>query len=196
MLPFAFIFHEPNRQIIATYLPIQINNYFLLINIQQYYDIPFAKMTYYNIRKADISDWIDIDKCNRITAAENYDGTFYKSFLESTDASNFILELNYDETVGYILATKQQNPSSKAIGHIMSICILKDHRKKGYGKKLIKKVEHDLIFRFGIKYMSLHVKVTNTIAYNLYTKLGYKKVETIKKYYKNTDGYLMKKYIK
>jgi len=40
----------------------------------------------------------------------------------------------------------------------------------------------------------LHVKQSNTIAYNLYEKLGFAVIQTLPNYYGDEDGFLMAKF--
>lgn len=76
-------------------------------------------------------------------------------------------------------------------GHIISICVARDYRKRGLGRKLMELIEE--YFRSRNVCMSrLEVKTTNTEALRLYSSLGYEKREILKSYYPDgEDAYLM-----
>lgn len=155
-----------------------------------------------NIRKATLDDIDEIDKCNRLVLPENYDKKIYEQVFGYDGISSFVVtKEKTNKIIGYIISYVQQDNTKKTTipsleGHIMSIGILEDYRRKGYGKKLLECVENDLKKRFNIKYMTLHVRKTNKPAQYLYSKLYYNRHKKIKKYYDNNkDDFLMKKYI-
>ena len=145
------------------------------------------------IRKALSSDIDAIDKCNRIVLPENYDRKTYESLFEFEGFVSFVVEED-DKIVGYVMAFLDKDSKKKIIGHIMSIGILKDYRRRGYGRKLLELAENDLKERFKIKCITLHVRKKNKAAYKLYCKMHYGRIKKVKDYYEdNEDAYLMKK---
>ncbi|MCI1931802.1 MAG: ribosomal protein S18-alanine N-acetyltransferase [Clostridia bacterium] len=81
-------------------------------------------------------------------------------------------------------------------GQITNVAVLPEYRGLGIGRKLMEKIiktgeERNMI---GI---TLEVKISNTVAQNLYTSLGFKPEGFRKNYYKDTneDAVIMWKYL-
>jgi ribosomal-protein-alanine acetyltransferase len=77
-------------------------------------------------------------------------------------------------------------------GHILTIDVLPDYRRKGIGQMLIQETER-ILKQKGAKASRLEVKEDNYAAINLYKKLGYEKVGKLKNYYGNSHGIYLNK---
>ncbi len=75
---------------------------------------------------------------------------------------------------------------------IIDVIIDEKYRNKGYGKKLVSEVI-DLAFSNNCNNITLEVSTLNKVAIKLYKNMGFEIVGIRKKYYKDNDGYLMKK---
>ena len=73
--------------------------------------------------------------------------------------------------------------------NILSIATKKEHKNKGYASSLIEKIKKVALNQN--KSVSLEVKSKNIIAYNLYTKLGFKVISKRLNYYKDKDTALI-----
>jgi ribosomal protein S18 acetylase RimI-like enzyme len=86
----------------------------------------------------------------------------------------------------------------KHIGEL-GISIMKEARGKGLGEKLFKKIIEKAVKELKVKIITLYVVSENKIAINLYKKMGFKQISTIKKGYnhygKLLDNITMIKYI-
>ena len=69
------------------------------------------------------------------------------------------------------------------------IYVLENYRRQGIAFKLINYIMNQNDF----ENITLEVNVLNEKAINLYKKLGFEIISTRKKYYGNTDGYLMER---
>lgn len=94
-------------------------------------------------------------------------------------------ELN-KKIVGFILAMKLFDESE-----ILILYVDKLFRKKGIAKKLI----NYLISPINSKSILLEVSNENLPALNLYEKFGFKIINIRKKYYQDSDAYVMRKVI-
>ncbi|MEM2911461.1 MAG: ribosomal protein S18-alanine N-acetyltransferase [Candidatus Bathyarchaeia archaeon] len=83
----------------------------------------------------------------------------------------------------------------KLVGHILTIDVCPSHRRMGIGSMLLQQIEKIFINK-GVKTCYLEAREDNVAALNLYRKLGYKKIESLKNYYKNAHGILFKKVLK
>ncbi|MEM2756620.1 MAG: GNAT family N-acetyltransferase, partial [Candidatus Bathyarchaeia archaeon] len=76
-------------------------------------------------------------------------------------------------------------------GHIISIAVLPEYRRKGVGRSLMINSLKGLK-EYGAEECYLEVRVSNTPAINLYRSLNFEIIRVIKGYYLNgEDAYLM-----
>ena len=76
-------------------------------------------------------------------------------------------------------------------GHVVSIAVMPEHRGKGIGYTLMKEAMKNME-KYNAKECFLEVRVSNQPAINLYKKLGFQIVKTIRHYYMDgEDAYLM-----
>ncbi|MEM2546825.1 MAG: ribosomal protein S18-alanine N-acetyltransferase [Candidatus Bathyarchaeia archaeon] len=78
------------------------------------------------------------------------------------------------------------------VGHVLTIDVSINHRRKGVGIKLLQEIEK--IFKnkqAGL--CRLEVREDNVAALNLYRKLGYKKLRKLEHYYGEAHGILLEK---
>ncbi|RLG77317.1 MAG: ribosomal-protein-alanine N-acetyltransferase [Thermoprotei archaeon] len=98
-----------------------------------------------------------------------------------------------NEVVGYVSAVVKRGD----VGHIVSICVDPQYRRRGVGKRLMQEVERVLVELFGVKSIRLEVRVSNIPAINLYKSLGYRIVDKLRNYYPDgEDAYVMYKNVK
>jgi ribosomal-protein-alanine acetyltransferase len=78
-------------------------------------------------------------------------------------------------------------------GHITTIGVAPEHRRRGLARQLILHAEESLRKK-GITLIRLEVRVSNVAAQSLYRQLGYAIVQRLNQYYTNgEDGFLMVK---
>jgi peptide alpha-N-acetyltransferase len=108
----------------------------------------------------------------------------------------FVAEDPQRHIVGYVLA-KLEEDASEAHGHITSLAVLRSHRKLGIASKLMVQAQSEMAQLFGATITSLHVRVSNRAATNLYSRnLGYFVNQTEAEYYADgEDAYDMKKHL-
>jgi len=70
--------------------------------------------------------------------------------------------------------------------HITNVAIWPGCRGEGWGEYLIRRVMHSM-FSAGVMRLTLEVRVSNTNAQQLYTKLGFKPAGVRKKYYSDNQ---------
>ena len=117
---------------------------------------------------------------------ENYTThTFSYLLNESTTLSYRIVTPN-EQIVAFIFVMTNQGT-----GHITTIGVAPEHRRRGLAKKLLAHVDEALRKR-EITSTSLEVRVSNIIAQSLYRDLGYTIVQRLNNYYNNgEDAFLM-----
>jgi len=70
--------------------------------------------------------------------------------------------------------------------HITNIAIWPGSRGKGWGEYLLRGVMNKM-FAAGVRYLTLEVRVSNTTAQSLYSKLGFKTAGMRRKYYSDNQ---------
>src|SRR5262245_46749019 len=118
----------------------------------------------------------------------------------------------YDrETIRYLLSHAQSvchkavSPASEMVafvvgmiepdgtGHVVALGVAPEHRRLGYGRRLMHEVEEGFALR-GVATVRLEVRTSNIAAQRLYLDLGYKIVRRMTRYYTSgDDGFLMVK---
>jgi ribosomal-protein-alanine N-acetyltransferase len=107
--------------------------------------------------------------------------------------SNFISLVSKvkGEIVGFVIGKTYKNKKS-ATGHILTIDVSHEHRRKGIGLRLLQEIEK--IFKNkGVELCFLEAREDNIVAVNLYQKFGYKKVGRLRNYYGNAHGIRLRK---
>lgn len=70
--------------------------------------------------------------------------------------------------VGYVLAKMEEETDDEPHGHITSLAVKRSYRRLGLAQKLMDQTARAMIETFNAKYVSLHVRVSNRAALNLY----------------------------
>ena len=78
-------------------------------------------------------------------------------------------------------------------GHVTTIGVAPEHRRRGLARLMMHEVERSFVER-GVKTVRLEVRAGNVAAQRLYDQLGYLAVKRMHQYYSNgDDGFLMVK---
>ncbi|MGB9741276.1 MAG: ribosomal protein S18-alanine N-acetyltransferase [Candidatus Bathyarchaeia archaeon] len=152
------------------------------------------------LRKFTLNDLQHVMHINRVCLPENYTDFFFID-LHRRFPETFIVAEENGEIVGYIMCRIEFGLSDFGFsglikkGHIVSVAVMPEHRRKGIGQALIADALNGMR-SYGAKQCFLEVRVTNDPAINLYTKLGFKVTRTIRGYYADgEDAYVMSKEI-
>ena len=153
--------------------------------------IPLVVDSRYDIRPLTISQ---LDECWRLDQRCFVDGEAY-----SRDTFEYLLTA--PESVAYRVVTANGSMVGFVIGliepdhtgHITTVGVAPDHRRRHLAAHLMVKVEEGLRRR-NVRLVRLEVRSLNTSAQKLYLSLGYTITQRLPKYYSNGgDGLLMVK---
>ena len=148
------------------------------------------------IRRCDPADLIPVMEINMKTLPEHYSDYFYECLLSELPEAFLVAEIN-GRAIGYIMCKTEYGFSNfKKLGfvkkgHVVSVAVMDEHRKKGIGKAL---VAESMI---GVKSkkcdeLYLEVRCSNTEGVRLYEKLGFIIKQRLKSYYRDgEDAFLM-----
>lgn len=152
----------------------------------------------YTIREATAKDLDEVIRINRENLPENYPSFFFKMHLENFPKA-FLVAEHEGRLVGYIMCRVEvgklyTKPGTGRQGHVISIAVVPEMRRKGIGRSLMVNAMKALYEVYKVDEYYLEVRVSNTPAINLYTQLGFKPVKVLKGYYLDgEDAYLMAK---
>lgn len=101
-------------------------------------------------------------------------------FLEASTGVSLVAQINH-EIVGFIISLIYPRNKMR-VGHIYTIDVLTEHRRKGVASRLLDELEKIFIKR-GVKACYLEVRLDNVAARRLYKKHGYVEMEKLRNHY-------------
>ncbi len=148
------------------------------------------------IRRCDPSDIIPVMEINMKTLPEHYSDYFYESLLSELPEAFLVAEINR-KLVGYIMCKIEYGFSNfKKLGfvkkgHVVSVAVLEEHRKKGIGRVLVEEAIAGVKIKRTDE-LYLEVRCSNNEAVRLYEKIGFTIKQRLRAYYRDgEDAYLM-----
>ncbi len=154
----------------------------------------------FTLRKFVPDDLQSVMQINRVCLPENYTDFFFID-LHQRFPETFIVSEEKGKILGYIMCRIEVGLSNYGFGglvrkgHIVSIAVLPQARRKGAAKTLINRALEGMAY-YRAKQGFLEVRVTNEIAISLYKQLGFEITRTINGYYSDgEDAYVMTKKI-
>lgn len=144
------------------------------------------------IRQFTREDLDAVVHINRIALPENYPSDFFLYCFRSCSDGFFVAETPDHEIVGYIMQRLETAISNFGFrltkkGHIISIAVLPEYRRRNIGSNLIKS-SIKILAEKSIKEFYLEVRVSNEPAIKLYDGLGFQKVKVHKRYYQDGES--------
>jgi len=151
----------------------------------------------FHVREASLEDLPQVMMINRLCLPENYTYFFFESILRDYPKTFLIAEVD-GRIAGYVMCRVERGFSKfdrlglRRIGHVISIAILPEYRRRGIAKTLLLNALNALKEHYGCEEVYLEVRVSNSPAVALYQKLGFVIVKTSKGYYVDgEDAYIM-----
>lgn len=118
---------------------------------------------------------------------ENYTKYTFSFLLSEPKTLSYQVAAPDGEMVGFVFVMVGEDGT----GHLTTIGVAPEHRRRGLAQKMLAHVEKALQKR-GITMIFLEVRVENSAAQSLYRELGYSITQRLAKYYNNgEDGFLM-----
>jgi len=152
----------------------------------------------YVIRCARVDDLQKVMRINQTTLPENYPYPFFLEILKKYPKS-FIVAEKDGEVVGYMMNRIERglpgffsSPMHRVVkGHVVSIAVLPEHRRRGIGRKLMM-AGMRAMKEYGAEEIVLEVRITNEPALAMYKSLGFTVVRELRGYYHDGESaYLM-----
>jgi ribosomal-protein-alanine N-acetyltransferase len=150
-----------------------------------------APQTVYEIRPLTERHLDEILKLNLrcFKAGENYTKYTFSYLLNEPNCLSYRMVMPNEKMVGFVFVIADENGA----GHITTIGVAPEHRRRGLANKLLRHAEEALQKR-GVNTVMLEVRVSNIAAQNLYREFNYSIAQRLLGYYNNgEDGFLMVK---
>jgi [ribosomal protein S18]-alanine N-acetyltransferase len=134
----------------------------------------------------------DLNECWRLdqrcfSDGEAYDRETIRYLLSHSQSVCYKLVSPLDEMLAFVIGMVEPDGT----GHVVALGVGPEHRRRGYGRRLMLTVEGGFSER-GITNVRLEVRTSNESAQKLYLDMGYKIIRRMPRYYTNgDDGYLM-----
>ena len=141
----------------------------------------------FKLRKFVPDDLQSVMQINRVCLPENYTDMFFIDLHERFPETFIVAEEN-GALAGYIMCRIEVGLSNHGLGglvrkgHVVSIAVLPQNRRKGVASALIKAAMDGMCY-YKAKQIFLEVRVTNGAGVALYKKLGLEVTRTINGYY-------------
>jgi len=146
----------------------------------------------FKLRKFTQNDLQSVVHINSVCLPENYTDYFFIDLYQRFPETFIVAEEN-GEVIGYIMCRVELGLSNFGFsgvikkGHIVSVAVLPQYRRKGIGQALITEAMEGMRLH-NAKQCFLEVRTTNTPAIDLYKKLGFQVTRTIHGYYADGEG--------
>ncbi len=148
------------------------------------------------LRRVEAGDLIPVIEINLKTLPEHYSDYFYESLLAELPEA-FLLGEVAGRPVGYIMCKMEYGfsnftkPGFVKKGHVVSVAVLHDQRRKGIGKALVEEAIRGVRIRMCDE-LYLEVRCSNVDAVRLYEGMGFVAAQRLKAYYRDgEDAFLM-----
>jgi len=166
-----------------------IRNLFVPANVFEPEIIVPAPPTVYEIHPLTDNQLKEVLKLNLrcFKAGENYTKHTFSYLLGETNSLSYRIVTPTGQMAAFIFIMTSREDGT---GHITTIGVAPEHRRRGVANKLLRHAEEALRTR-GINVVMLEVRVGNRAAQNLYRGFDYAIVQRLPKYYNNgEDGFL------
>lgn len=152
----------------------------------------------YRIERARYEDLGVVKALNEMLLPENYPFYFYETLYRDYGDAFYVARVG-GEIVGYVMCRVEKEFRLEIpfrfdrVGHIVSIAVKPEYRGMGIGRSLMEAAIKALRERYGVKYVYLEVRVSNTGAIRFYERLGFRIVKRVGGYYRDgEDAYIMR----
>src|SRR3982751_2012290 len=158
------------------------------------YDVPVSSRLVevrYDVRPMTVSQ---LDECWRLDQrcfvdGEAYSRDTFEYLLTASEAVAYRAVTQSGVMVGFVIGLLEPDHT----GHITTVGVAPEHRRRHLARRLMDKVEEGFRRRH-IRIVRLGVRPLNISAQQLYLSLGYAVTQRLPKYYSNGgDGFLMVK---
>ncbi|CEG48976.1 n-acetyltransferase 5 [Plasmopara halstedii] len=137
-------------------------------------------------RKFCCDDLFRFNNVNLDVLTETYNVSFYLQYL-SKWPDYFLVQLDPNNTImGYIMG-KAEGQGTDWHGHVTAVTVAPEFRRLGLAKKLMDYLENVSIELYNGYFVDLFVRVSNSLAIQMYEKFGYSVYRRVLGYYSSAE---------
>lgn len=138
------------------------------------------------IRPAGRADLLEVFRIEQTSFPQPWPYNAFEGFL---DAPGFLVAVNGDGVVGYVVADTIPN-HGRPLGHVKDIAVRPDRRGEGVGADLLERALSALVAK-GVSRVKLEVRAGNGDAIRLYRGFGFTHHHTVPRYYDDGEDALV-----
>ncbi|PUU79799.1 acyl-CoA N-acyltransferase [Tuber borchii] len=132
-------------------------------------------------------DLLRLNLANLDVLTENYDISFYLSYLAKWPTLMSVMESSQGKIMGYIMG-KAEGTAKDWHGHVTAVTVAPDYRRLGLAKTMMDELERVTTSVYNGYFVDLYVRVSNEIAIRMYEGMGYSVYRTVVEYYSSGSG--------
>ncbi|KAG0134486.1 acyl-CoA N-acyltransferase [Tuber indicum] len=132
-------------------------------------------------------DLLRLNLANLDVLTENYDISFYLSYLAKWPTLMSVMESSQGRIMGYIMG-KAEGTAKDWHGHVTAVTVAPDYRRLGLAKTMMDELERVTTSVYNGYFVDLYVRVSNEIAIRMYEGMGYSVYRTVVEYYSSSSG--------
>lgn len=140
------------------------------------------------IRRASASDIVAIASIESDSFVDPWDQSVFLEALTYYPSTCFVAVC--DGIVAGFVVGGLEDTGENIYGHLCNIGVSPWYRRRGIGKLLVRRVEHQFALELATG-VQLEVRVSNTAAQEFYRQLGYRAVFGLDQYYANGEDALV-----
>jgi N-terminal acetyltransferase B complex catalytic subunit len=145
------------------------------------------------IRRFTCNDLFTFNNVNLDILTETYNLPFYLQYLARWPEYCLLAEGPGKQAMGYILG-KAEGKGKLWHGHVTAVTVAPDFRRQNLARKLMNMLEEITDKVHNAYFVDLFVRVSNSVAINMYKGFGYSMYRTVLNYYAgDEDAYDMRK---
>merc|ERR1712137_446499 len=132
----------------------------------------------------------DLFHCNAVnlgTLTENFNLGFYMQYLAQWPDFFSIHQHPNERIMGYVMGKAEGN-NENWHGHVTAITVGQEYRRIGLAAQMMKWLEDVSEITYNGYFVDLFVRVSNSIAVEMYKKLGYTVYRTVIGYYSGEEN--------
>ncbi|CCX33861.1 acyl-CoA N-acyltransferase [Pyronema domesticum] len=152
-----------------------------------------------SLRPFTALDLFKFNATNLDPLTENYDISFYMSYLARWPTYFCAMESAGGRIMGYIMG-KAEGAYENWHGHVTAVTVAPSYRRLGLAKTMMDELERITDDTYKGYFVDLYVRVSNELAIGMYERLGYSVYRTVIDYYSGSrpgdpdeDAYDMRK---
>ncbi|XP_003738514.1 N-alpha-acetyltransferase 20 [Galendromus occidentalis] len=140
------------------------------------------------IRPFTCADLLSYNNVNLDVLTETYGVSFYLTYLAKWPEYSQLLESVNGDIMGYIMG-KAEGFSRNWHGHVTALSVAPEYRRLGVANRLMENLEN-ISEEKGCYFVDLFVRLSNSIAIDMYERLGYTVYRRVLDYYSRLNSNL------